>query len=178
MTAAGTSRRGEHQRPDQVAGAGRRSRRGWSTTPSGPPNVSPIGGQPHDHGRVRGHRLATDQERSQSLFAAGHAHRARVEHLLRAAAAAIAETSWTRVDTNTDIALDVVVHSPTPRPPADATNFLGGIGDVLQGRTVSPSLNLSHLADLATVALFDDDGQIQHIIYRVKTGSGRRTPSG
>jgi hypothetical protein len=108
---------------------------------------------------------------ARSLFAAGHAHRGRVEHLLQAAAAAVAETGWIRANSNTDIALDVVVHSPTPRPPADATNFLGGIGDVLQGRTVSPSLNLSHLGDLATVALFDDDRQIQRITYRVEAGS-------
>ncbi|GAA1025730.1 hypothetical protein GCM10009557_00800 [Virgisporangium ochraceum] len=109
---------------------------------------------------------------AKSLFAAGHAHRDRVEHLLRAAAAAAAETGWVRVNVQTDIAIDVVVRSPTPRPLADATNFLGGIGDVLQGRTISPSLDLSHLGDLATVALFDDDQQIQHITYRVEAGSG------
>ena len=61
---------------------------------------------------------------AKSLSAAGHAHRDRVEHLLRGATAA--ETGWTRVNVPTDIALDVVVRSPTPRPLADATNFLDG----------------------------------------------------
>jgi hypothetical protein len=107
------------------------------------------------------------QNEAKSLFAAGHAHRDRVERLLRAAAAAAEETSWVRVGADTNISLDVVVRSPTPRPPADAINFLGGIGDVLQGRIVSPNLDLSHLGALAAVALFDDDRQIQRITYRV-----------
>jgi hypothetical protein len=79
------------------------------------------------------------QNEAKSLFAAGHAHRDRVERLLRAAAAAAEETSWVRVGADTNISLDVVVRSPTPRPPADAINFLGGIGDVLQGRSSRPT---------------------------------------
>jgi hypothetical protein len=56
------------------------------------------------------------------------------------------------------------------RPPGDGTNFLGGIADVLQGRQVSPSLDLSHLGELSRVALFADDRQIQQIMYRVVDG--------
>lgn len=103
-----------------------------------------------------------------SLFAARHPQRARVERLLTAAAAAVAEAGWTTV--TEDIALDVTVRSSTPRPPGDGTNFLGGIADVLQGRQVSPSLDLSHLGELSRVALFADDRQIQQIMYRVVDG--------
>ena len=42
---------------------------------------------------------------------------------------------WNRA--SDDVALEVTLRSPTPRPPGSATNYLGGIGDVLQGRAVS-----------------------------------------
>ncbi|MFB9442838.1 hypothetical protein Dvina_15310 [Dactylosporangium vinaceum] len=64
----------------------------------------------------------------------------------------------------------MTVRSPTPRPPADATNYLGGVGDVLQGRPVSPTLDRSHLGELGGVALFADDRQIQRVAYRVVPG--------
>nr|BFE61028.1 hypothetical protein GCM10020063_055540 [Dactylosporangium thailandense] len=69
-----------------------------------------------------------------------------------------------------DIGLDVTVRSPMPRPPGDGTNFLGGIADVLQGRRVSPNLDLSHLGEFGRVALFADDRQIQQVMYRVVSG--------
>ncbi|GAA1854857.1 hypothetical protein [Asanoa iriomotensis] len=105
-----------------------------------------------------------------SLFAARHPQRRRVESLLAAAAAAIAEANWTIVAN--DIALDITIYSPAPRPPGDATNFLGGIADVLQGRPVSPNLDMTHLGGLRDVALFADDRQIQQIGYRVVQGTG------
>jgi hypothetical protein len=105
-----------------------------------------------------------------SLFSARHSHAERVRKLLVAAAEAVALDGWNRVAD--DVALEVTVRSPTPRPRGDATNFLGGIGDVLQGRPVSDALDLSHLADLDAVALFDDDQQIQRIAYNVVVGPG------
>src|SRR5437773_1789273 len=49
--------------------------------------------------------------------------------LLESAAAAVHAAGWTPV--NGDIALEVTIKTPGGRPPGDATNFLGGIGDVL-----------------------------------------------
>ncbi|MEW2144182.1 hypothetical protein AB0869_15360 [Micromonospora vinacea] len=100
-----------------------------------------------------------------SLFAANHRQRERVERLLTAAVTAAKQAGWTSA--RDDVELDVTLRSPTRRPPGDATNFLGGIADVLQGRKASQGVDLSHLGELAGFALFDDDGQIQDIVYRV-----------
>jgi len=104
-----------------------------------------------------------------SLFAVNHRQRERVERLLSAASAAAEQVGWTTV--RDDVALDVTVHSPTPRPPGDATNFLGGIADVLQGRKIAQNVDLSHLGELAKCALYDDDRQIQEVAYRVVVAS-------
>ncbi|MEV4539794.1 hypothetical protein AB0J82_39080 [Asanoa sp. NPDC049518] len=103
-----------------------------------------------------------------SLFAARHPQRNRVESLLSAATAAATEANW--VTTKEDVALDVTICSPAAQPPGDATNFLGGIADVLQGKRVSPNLDTAHLPSLDDVALFADDRQIQEIGYRVIPG--------
>ncbi|WP_197697805.1 hypothetical protein [Micromonospora echinofusca] len=100
-----------------------------------------------------------------SLFAANHGQRERVERLLTAAVAAARRVGWTSV--SEDVELDVTVRSSTPRPPGDATNFLGGIADVLQGRKGAHRIDLSHLGGLAGFALFDDDSQIREVAYRV-----------
>ncbi|BCB74478.1 hypothetical protein GCM10022251_74010 [Phytohabitans flavus] len=100
-----------------------------------------------------------------SLFAANHGQRQRVEHLLVAAAAAAKRVGW--VSVRDSVELDVTVRSPSRRPSGDATNFLGGIADVLQGRKASHRIDLSHLGELAGFALFDDDSQIQEVAYRV-----------
>lgn len=102
---------------------------------------------------------------ARSLLAANHGQRERVQRLLAAAAAAAHRVGWTTSDAH--IELDVTVRSPTPRPPGDATNFLGGIGDVLQGRKAGQGVNLSHLGKLAGFALFNDDSQIVKVAYRV-----------
>ncbi|MEU7802417.1 hypothetical protein AB0B10_24450 [Micromonospora arborensis] len=100
-----------------------------------------------------------------SLFAANHSQRERVERLLTAATAAAERLGWTSVPDHVE--LDVTVRSPAARPSGDATNFLGGIADVLQGRKTTHRIDLSHLGELAEFALFDDDSQIQEIAYRV-----------
>jgi hypothetical protein len=99
-----------------------------------------------------------------SLFAANHRQRDRVERLLSAAVAAAERVGWTSV--RDEVELDVTVRSPTQRPPDDATNFLGGVAGVLQGRKTTQRMDLSHLGELAGFALFDDDSQIQEIAYR------------
>ena len=61
------------------------------------------------------------------------------------------------------IGLDLTVSSPA-EPTADATNFLGGVGDVLEVRDRQGLLE--HLGALANVGLYDNDRQIHEIRYR------------
>ena len=51
------------------------------------------------------------------------------------------------------------------RPDGDATNFLGGVADVLQTK-VPPNVDVTHLGDLATIGLYLDDKQISRITYQ------------
>jgi hypothetical protein len=99
---------------------------------------------------------------AKSLLAAGHPHAERVRALLLAARNAAQENKW--ATTTAEIGLDLVVRGPA-RPPSDATNYLGGVGDVLQEKVSRPNLDVSHLADLAMVALYADDRQIREIRY-------------
>jgi hypothetical protein len=60
------------------------------------------------------------------------------------------------------LGLEVVLKAPT-QPPSDATNYLGGIGDTLEAK--GRRGNLDHLGDLAFVALYPNDRQIQEVRY-------------
>ena len=96
-----------------------------------------------------------------SLLAARHSHAERVRVLLESVQRAIQHDNWTVV--TDEVALDLVVRGPG-RPPSDATNYLGGIGDVLQVK-VGRNLDLTHLGELGAVALYADDRQIRTIHY-------------
>lgn len=96
------------------------------------------------------------------MLAAGHSHAARMRALLEAAQQAMQRTGWTSVAG--EISLELVVRGPG-RPPSDATNYLGGVSDVLQNKTVGRSLDLTHLSELGAVALYTDDRQIRQIHY-------------
>ncbi len=67
------------------------------------------------------------------------------------------------------IGLDVVVRATAEKDPWDATNYLGGIADVLQEKT-NVRISLEHLGDLSTVALYRNDRQIREIHYRQEYG--------
>ncbi|GIJ51653.1 hypothetical protein Val02_85390 [Virgisporangium aliadipatigenens] len=103
-----------------------------------------------------------------SLLAAGSSQATRVRALLQAAEHAATICGW--VTTDADVSLDLVVRGPG-QPPADATNYLGGISDVLQDKIVGRNLDVAHLGELAAVALYRDDRQIRHIEY------GERAPN-
>jgi hypothetical protein len=100
-----------------------------------------------------------------SMLAVGHRQAERIEELLRQAAQAAAAAHW--APTTAEVAMEVIVRCPAARPPGDATNFLGGIADVLQDKTNPRNIDLSHLGDLQAVALYHDDRQISQINYRV-----------
>ncbi len=103
---------------------------------------------------------------ARSLLAVNHTAADRVVALLRAARAALPPgwAPWAG-----PVGLDVVVRGPR-RPPADATNYLGCIGDVLQDKSRA-LIDLTHLGDLTGVAVFVNDAQIRAIAYREDTAA-------
>ena len=98
---------------------------------------------------------------AKSLLSAGHSQFPRVLALLKAAAESLAEGAESFGTQR--IGLELVVCGPTDAP-SDATNSLGGIGDVLQEKRQRGSLD--HLGELASVSLFKDDSQIREVSYR------------
>jgi hypothetical protein len=110
------------------------------------------------------HGLPPLKNQALSIFSAGHRQAGRVRALLEAACAAAQRTGWTALAD--PVALDVVLRRPPGHRSGDATNFLGGIGDVLQDKRRSPAVSLAHLGVLVDVALFVDDRQIRQLSYR------------
>jgi len=100
---------------------------------------------------------------AKSLLSAGHSHADRVIKLLEAAQQASVNHSVAVLYGSRPIGLELTVSSPA-EPTADATNFLGGVGDVLEVRDRRGLLE--HLGDLANVGLYDNDRQIHEVYYR------------
>lgn len=98
-----------------------------------------------------------------SMLSSGHPHASRVSRLLAAAQGACAAQPFTPPRDGA-VALDVVLYAPTDQNRADATNYLGGIADVLEDKSHRGSL--VHLGDLAHVWLYRNDRQIKAITYR------------
>ena len=111
--------------------------------------------------------LPPAKNEAKSMFAEGHPHSGRVLALLRAARGA-AGTSPRPLFGGSTIGLEVTVTAPI-EPPSDATNYLGGIGDVLEAKTRRGALG--HLEELAKVALYDNDRQIHEVHYRWQRGA-------
>jgi hypothetical protein len=88
---------------------------------------------------------------SKSMLAVGHPHSARVRALLAAAEAA--GQGWTQRE-DVSLGMEFVLQSPLP-PPSDATNYLGGVGDVLESKTRRGEL--THLGAFAGTALYNND---------------------
>lgn len=107
---------------------------------------------------------------ARSMLGVGHPHRDRVFSLLSAARTAAAGSEFTPKLTE-PLGLELVIFGPT-EPPSDATNYLGGVGDVLEGK--SHRSGLDHLADLVPVALYANDRQIQEIHYRREQAADQR----
>jgi hypothetical protein len=99
---------------------------------------------------------------AKSLLSAGHGHADRVVALLEAARAATRSGGWVPT-VGQPLGLELVVFAPV-EPPSDATNDLGGVGDVLEAK--SRRGPLTHLGDLASVWLYDNDWRIHEVLYR------------
>lgn len=100
---------------------------------------------------------------AKSMLSGGHAHAHRVGALLEKAR----EAMEGREPLSGPIALTVTVRAPAGMCLSDATNFLGGIGDVLQLRETGA--DVTHLGPLAAIGCYHDDKQIEEIHYRQRT---------
>jgi hypothetical protein len=98
------------------------------------------------------------------IFGPNHTHGPRVRALLEAAQPALRERpDFVPID-NGPLALDVVLYAPPTGVPGDATNYLGGIADVLEQK--SHRAGIEHLGELAQVRLYRNDSQIKQVSYR------------
>jgi len=103
---------------------------------------------------------------AKSMLAAGHVHAGRVMALLCAARDAAGpgpEVYFSVVS----LGLELVVTSPAP-PPSDATNYLGGVADVLEDK--GSRGDLAHLGEFAHFALCPNDRQFHEVRYRWEHG--------
>lgn len=99
---------------------------------------------------------------AKSMLAAGHIHAERVLALLRAASHEAGPGAAVCFP-DESLGLELVVRSPAP-PPSDATNYLGGVADVLEDKAHRG--DLAHLGELARLALYRNDRQFQDVRYR------------
>jgi hypothetical protein len=100
---------------------------------------------------------------AKSMLGDGHSHASRVRLLLDAARSASQAQGFVPIETGR-VGLDVVVNATTEEPTWDATNYLGGIADVLEHKAHRGPLE--HLGELAAVWLYRNDRQIKQLSYR------------
>lgn len=98
------------------------------------------------------------------MLGKGHSHAPRVRSLLQAARQACDEQSFVPIAEGR-VALDLVVYAPPGQEFWDATNYLGGVADVLEDKSRRRG-TLEHLADLSGVWLYRNDRQIKEVTYR------------
>jgi hypothetical protein len=99
---------------------------------------------------------------AKSMAAAVHSQSIRVRALLEAARASTHGLDLPAFPDG-QLALDVTVMCPV-QPSGDATNYLGGVGDVVQVKGRHGPVD--HLRDLAEVAIYTNDSQLQEIHYQ------------
>jgi hypothetical protein len=102
-----------------------------------------------------------------SMLRADHSHAPRVRRLLEAAAQACVAQGFMPIKDPRPVAFDVVLYSPAGQNRGDATNYLGGVADVLENKAHRGSLD--YLGDLPRVCLYDNDRQIKEVTYREVT---------
>jgi len=99
---------------------------------------------------------------AKSLLSAAHKQVRQVRSLLEAARAAANSAGWKRVPGL--VSLELIVRG-NGRPPGDATNYLGGVADVLQANKDHVMIDLGYLGELRDVALYVNDRQINRVGY-------------
>ena len=102
-----------------------------------------------------------------SLFSPRHGDRRNVAELLGKAQQVLGESAWNPTEAR-PVGLELVITAGPKAVPGDATNYLGGVADVLQANRINS--DLSHLGNLAGAPLYYDDRQIQVVRYSLKGG--------
>jgi hypothetical protein len=69
------------------------------------------------------------------------------------------------VETRPWLGLAELIVRDNGRPPGDATDYLGGVADVLQAKKDHVMIDLGHLGELRDVALYVTDRQINRVGY-------------
>jgi hypothetical protein len=110
--------------------------------------------------RVDGRPPAKDG--AQSIFGARHSHTPRVFALLHAAQRETHRRGFQGFG-SVPIGLELRVACGRDHGRSDATNYLGGVGDVLEDK--ARRRNLDHLGDLAAFSLYADDRQIEEVHF-------------
>ncbi len=100
-----------------------------------------------------------------SLLGERHPHRERVISLLEAARQAMAAARFEPFASEDAIGFEVIVRAATGSVPWDATNYLGGIADVLEEKS-RRGPGITHLGPLREVHVYANDRQIREITYR------------
>ncbi|MDE2801638.1 MAG: hypothetical protein OXK21_01985 [Chloroflexota bacterium] len=105
-----------------------------------------------------------------SMFNRAHGQHERVKALLEAATAALQGSSWNRREER-PIGLELIIReAPAQSMPADATNALGGVADVLQAWPAN--VDSSPYDGLCVTPLFANDAQIREVRYSVAVERG------
>jgi hypothetical protein len=112
--------------------------------------------------------LPPAKDGANSIFKAGHGHGVRVRALLEAAARALEEQPEFEPVKDGPVAMEVLLYPPVGGVPGDATNYLGGIADVLEQKDYRVAID--HLGGLAQVWLYGNDRQIKQVSYREVAG--------
>lgn len=97
------------------------------------------------------------------MLGATHSHAPRVALLLDAAREAADSRGFDGFG-DAPVGLELIVSCPRDRNRSDSTNYLGGVGDVLESKAHRGALE--HLGDLATFSLYENDRQIEKVHYR------------
>ena len=106
---------------------------------------------------------------AKSLLAWDHPDSDSVVFLLRAVALRLSESRWDPTEAR-PVGLELIVIAQTPEQiPGDATNYLGGVADVLQADKPR-RVDLTHLGDLAKGCLYRNDRQLREVRYTVESG--------
>jgi hypothetical protein len=113
---------------------------------------------------------------ARSLFSKtrGLSKRGEIVILLERARARLAAVGTPRFQADERLGLEVTIVSRKGPPPGDATNYLGGIADVLEdkGRREKQKPGaLEHLGDLRTVSVYPDDSQFRVVRYTHRVGA-------
>jgi hypothetical protein len=117
--------------------------------------------------RVSGYPPAKNE--ALSMLGEGHTHSPRVRALLAAARDALAAQPAFEPIAAGRVGLEVVLQSAGSADPWDATNYLGGIADVLEDKSGRGAVR-QDLGELAAVWLYRNDRQIRQVAYREEPG--------